>query len=221
MFGFQPVPDDSGGDTVIPPPHCSMLTSKTTATDGDLHTVSLPTGVSAGDIILIVVSTRDASGAPYFPGYTINSSEIFNGDALNGTIQTFTRIADGTEGSTVTGSTMFPIKMVSIAHHISCAYSPSVSKNTGSSSIPSGSSPSPAKFVSVLQMFAVGWRDGSISASAFPSGYTTYYAAGASGSGSNDAGLAVGWAAVYGGSEAPGAATLSASTKWATITHAY
>lgn len=85
---------------------------------GTVHTVNLPTGIVSGELILIFVHS---DGGPTFTpptGFTLVNN-LTNGGAVAGAI--FKKIADGSEGATVTFNTSASETTAHIAYRISGA----------------------------------------------------------------------------------------------------
>jgi hypothetical protein len=143
------------------------------STDTTTHTVSLPTGVSGGDL-LIVFFACDANETVTWP--TADGwSSIFH-QTNNVTLDIGYKIADGTEGSTITVSTGSIEQSAHISYRITGYDSdraPEVSTGaTGNSTAPNPDSLTPTGGAKDYLWIAVEGNDNESAATGYPGSYT-------------------------------------------------
>lgn len=212
MFGFQPVPMEEavGGGT------CGILSSSTYGGNTTSHVITLPTGITTGDKILIciVYSAYTPSG---FTGYSTIRSVDLNNSSANGTLVTYMKTADGSEGSTLTLTTAGTANVTATCYRLTCSNA-SGSTNYGSSSSATSTAPSYVSG-SAKELLVLGFKD-SRKTETFPAGYTEnveYYSSGGSGS---SLVVHTGWKSVT-NSETPGTISIDASVNWGTIVEVF
>jgi hypothetical protein len=145
-----------------------------TAGGSTSHVMTLPTGIQAGDYLIAITCTKNNGGTTSnFPTGWVNIAATDVG-GVDGTARVWYKIADGTEGSTVTatGSNTW------VAYHIyrlSSAAGTPVAASTGTGFF---TNPNPPNLVSgfgavdTLWLAADFWNNGSATQTAYPSTYT-------------------------------------------------
>lgn len=163
------------------------------------HTVSLPSGIQAGELLLIVVRCSGISSGP--SGWSTAGSAAFD---------TFWwKIATGSEGSTVTFTTSAGTSSAHISARISGGVSAEVSSEaTGSSTAPNPPSFSPS-WGSTKTLWLAYASFANVSLTSYPSGYT-----GGVVSTGSVARNACAFRANKASSEDPGSFTLNGATGW-------
>lgn len=167
------------------------------------HTINLPSGISSGDILVMVFSRNGTGNSITLPAFF--TTTILN----NSEVAIAYRRCDGSEGSTTTVTTSIADPsnyVVALVRGFPTASSPTVSTQaTASSTSPNASSVSSTYGFYIV---AAGARS-SASWTASPTGYTMIAQLGSGGS------AAMGWKKTgIAGSDDPSAWTLSTSATW-------
>lgn len=228
MFALQPLPRNTIGGGIIPPPSCGPnAAGVVTVTSGTSHVVNMPASMPAGQTI-VIVTVNQGSGFPVLTppsGYAIRTiGQSLGGNSANGVVRVHWKTSTGSEPSTETITTSLSAGMVTITYCVSCPFNASRLGNQGTSGSTTITMPTPTPSVGteVLQMVAFGWLTDGFTLSSFCSGYTSGYATGTTGSGSTDVALAVGFKLLPGGTASPGTLTMSGSgVEWAAITEVF
>jgi len=147
------------------------------------HTISMPSGLSAGDLLLVFIATDGDNTISNWDGLT----ELEN--ASNGTAVSLSvgyKIADGSEGSTLTFTTTSNEQSVYIACRITGYGTPQISAvNSGTSINPVPNSLSPSGGALDYMCISLMGSDRDKTVSSFPSDYPSenfqYTATGANG----------------------------------------
>jgi hypothetical protein len=136
------------------------------------HTVNLPTGIASGDRLLVAFTDKDVAGAdPAFPGgWTVERVAVQAGGAtLRLTVAS--RVADGSEGSTITVTTTNTTRQTHISARITGGGTPEVSAAaTGNNGAPDPPALTPAAATDALWI-AVGGASHSGDYTAAPTNY--------------------------------------------------
>ena len=121
-------------------PAVQTTAESATTTASTSHTVTLPSGIAAGDLLVIIgcgvaATTYDASGA----GFT----ELLDENAVRG-IRVFVKLATGSEGASITITSAASQKPAWIAYRISGADDPAVTAPTlGTTATGTSTTPDP------------------------------------------------------------------------------
>lgn len=217
MFGFQPIPIDNDSSGGGPPGGCSILSSSSYGGNTTSHTITLPTGITTGDKILIgiVHKTYTPTG---FTGYSIIRSTDLNNDSAKGTLTTYLKTADGSEGATLTLTTAGTAHVAAVCYRLTCS-NISGSTNYGSSTSATSSAPSSVSG-NLKELLLLGFLDAR-KVETFPAGYTeddNYNSSGGTGSSLVIHGA---WKTISGSSETPGSISIDDSVDWATIVEVF
>jgi hypothetical protein len=180
------------------------------------HTVNLPTGINAGDLLIVFFSC-DGNETVTWP--TVDGwASIFNQTNAN-TLDIGYKIADGTEGSTITVGTGTTEQSAHISYRITghdSAQAPEASAGaTGNSTSPNPDSLAPTGGAKDYLWIAVEGNDQGDAASAYPTNYTNGQT---NNIGTNNgANVAVARRALNASSEDPGTFTIP-SEEWIACT---
>ncbi|MCC7334458.1 MAG: hypothetical protein IT422_05160 [Pirellulaceae bacterium] len=221
MFGFQPVPIESDPSGVDPPGGCAILSQSSYAGTGTSHSITLPGGIVAGDKIAIAVAYRDYAAPPSgFGSYTLLRTQYLNGDSSKGALRTYTKVADGSEGSSIASTTSSSTQVCAIAYRLTCPHEESGSSSGGFSDTATSAAPSPTVSIDVMQMLSLAFIDGR-KLETFPSGYMGYYDSIAPGHTASSLVLSVGWKTDLSASETPGDISIDDDVYWATAVEVF
>ncbi len=176
------------------------------------HTVNLPSGIVLNDVVLVFFAS-DGSPTITFPAGWI---ELFqNANGTNNKLGAWYRVANGTEGATITVTTSASERTAHTSYRISGAggtpcYAPTTV--TGASVSPNPPSGTPFWAQANTLWFAACGYDYNRTVSAYPTNYTN----GRNDYANNTQGCGVGTARreVNAASEDPGTFTISASDDW-------
>jgi len=204
-------------------PTVQANTSSEESVVSTIHTVSLPTGISAGDLLLVFTSIDSQNETVTFPaGWT----KIADHSSNSGVSSAFAyREADGTEGTTIDATTVGTEKSVHTSYRITGAEVPStqapeVSTGTDATntSAPDPDSLTPAGGAADFLWFAITAIDGrGTDVTDYPINYTnTEYHENSTGGGAVAIGIAR--RENNAASEDPGAFTLDGNTGWEAAT---
>lgn len=185
------------------------------------HSLNLPSGITAGDILFLVVQGKnDAASVSSFS----QAWNLVEGATITGrNAASYWRVADGTEGSTTTAtfntSTDF---VVSAAYRVTGSDKVEGTATTGSSTAPNPPALEPSWGLSkTLWAMSIGSADSRQSLTAYPTNYTLSQLNVQGGTSSSAQEI---WLAAYENeaiSEDPGAGTLSSSLSWLAATYAF
>lgn len=185
----------------------------TGSTDTTSHTVNLPTGIASGDLLLLFFAVQGGNQTVTWPaGYTKAFETASGVDANNDvTFSTYYRVADGTEGSTITVTTSASKSSAHETYRIT-GYSSTPVSGTASTSAstlnPNPPSLTPGGGAKDFLWFAVAAVDsGNATCDAFP---TNYINTGSSNGGTGGSGAIICFAtrAINGATEDPGSFTI-------------
>jgi hypothetical protein len=182
-------------------------------TSGSTFIVNLPLGIVAGETLLVFIYDSGGGSAP--AGWT--KTFPFNN------LEVYFRLADGTEGSTVT-ITITSSKAAAVAYRITGAADPTVSgvyQASGASGA-SGTNPDPPSVTptggSQDYLFAaVAGVNADVTATAYPTNYSMgqkTVSSGGTGSGSTKRGIAVAFRQLTASTDDPGTFTFSGAGTW-------
>lgn len=199
-------------------------TDITTATTGPV--INLPSGIIAGELLFVHVRNA-AGGIISWPSGWTEIGEA-GGGAADDTDSWGYRVADGTEGSTITLTFTNSGKGAAIARRISGAADPAVQlpqlsnirSGTSSTPLPNGLSPTGGA-KDYLWLWVGGWEGEQTSPPAtVPANYSGWTGAqsGTAGSTASNCRLASGWRQLNTATENPGSTSLSVSGDWTAYT---
>lgn len=201
-----------GGDGF--PVIVSTETSSKTTTGAAAHTINLPSGIEAGDMILIFFSEGNASGTNVtIAGYT----ELYATETFDRYFSAFWRIADGSEGATV-NTNSFAGRSAHVSYRIAAGTFQGTPYFSGSDS-GTDNSPNPPNLAPGLGVQPFLWlaamHSDEVSSVTAPGGYGTMLHSTTSGSnenGADHAQMAVSQRFNSAASEDPGAYALGQNT---------
>ena len=180
---------------------------------GTSHTVTLPSGIQAGEFLLIAVAV-DGNTTPSITGWQSISNN--NGNAV--TLALFGRIADGTEGTSVTMTT----PSSEATAHRSWRFPEGTSTDGPANSTGTNTNPNPPSLTPVDGAQDYVWL--AISAAdrrnhtGFPANYNNTIAVNG-GSGGQAVGLGAAERELNTSSEDPGTFTIASSDQWVAYTY--
>lgn len=199
---------------------------QTTATTGDSaaatsHTVTLPSGITSGDLLLIFIGLQASSTLGTVTGWT----KFASAESVQPTIGWYYRQADGSEGSTVAIGSGASTKAASVAYRITGAQDPATqapqasTASTAASNAPDTNSITPTGGAKdYLWLSAINQINGSITHTA-PTNYTnTLTVAGTGGASTTRGTTSVSQRELNSTSEDPGAWSSGAATQWRGLT---
>lgn len=209
-------------------PQVQTTNSGNSGANATSHTVTLPTGLTSGDLIIVAFAHDDAGAAvtasvtsPASGWSTLVNNRVANDAGTTARVSVFYRWADGSEGASITVTTTGSEGSAYATYRISGAdtgTNPEATTNAPSSS----NSPDPPNLAPSwgsddnLFIVAYGW-DGNQSHSSYPANYgsnqlTNRWA------NNNGAGIAMATRNLAAASDNPGTAGISGSEQWAAIT---
>lgn len=219
MFGFQPVPIETDPSGYDPPPggSCSILSSSSYGGKTTSHVITLPTGITTGDkiIIGIVHKTYTPTG---FTGYSIIRTVDLNNNSSSGTLTTYLKTADGSEGSTLTLTTAGTADVAAVCYRLTCS-NISGSTNYGTGTTATSSAPSSVSG-NLKELLLLGFLDAR-KVETFPAGYTENPEVNSSGGTGSSLVISAAWKTITGSSETPGSISLDGSVDWGTIVEVF
>ena len=142
--------------------------------DQNNHTVNLPAGISAGDLLLVFFAT-DSAAAITFPNEGVDWIQLFErarGGDVNG--GAWYRIADGGEGATIIVTTATAQRTAHTSYRITdyTLVPEAAAGADGSSANPNPPNLAPTWGALNTLWFAVSYNDGSRIVNAYPANYT-------------------------------------------------
>ena len=200
-------------------------TSTEDAANVTSHTVNLPTGIVAGETIIVNMSI-DGNTTTTFPtadGGWNKITEVNNGSAV--TLVVAWREATGSEGSSIEVTTNNSERSAHTSYRISGAADPDTSPPersntaTGASANPDPGSTTPADGAKDYLWIATQANDRDRTTDAFPTDYTSNQLT-ANGSGANSAGIGTATRNLNTTTQDPDTFTISASDQWVAQTTA-
>lgn len=205
-------------------PVVAATNTSTQATNSTSHTVNLPTGISAGHLLLIFFAQDNSGGGTASAsGWTELFNEVDN--QSNTRITVFYRFATGSEGSTVTVTTTVTEQSSHASLRITGAHASEVPANAhlaapGSSVNPNPPSLNPANWdvEDTLWIATCIWDNSvGVTGSAYPTNYSGSQIT-VNPTSSTGVGLMLATRDLAAASEDPGTFTISASEQWAAAT---
>ena len=185
------------------------------------HTVDLPAGIVAGDLLIVVFAVRGNPGVTWGGTGFTEFFEVANG--ANHALALAYRQADGTEGATITVTTGASQKSAHTAYRITghvnpATHAPEASAGaTGNSAAPDPDSLSPTGGAKdYLWLAVLGWNQFGTTLTGYPTNYLNGITKTTSSGNSANVGSAE--RELNAASENPGAFTLSASEQWIAAT---
>lgn len=185
------------------------------------HTVSLPSGIVSGNLLIVGFNTDGQESVTWPTGWT----EIFEGIAASSqcTLAIAYRQADGGEGSTIIVTTGTSERSAHWSYRITDHEAPATQAPqasggaTGTSASPDPDSLTPTGGAKDYLWIAVEGHDRDKTTDAFPTNYDSNQV-NTAGAGAGSAGVAAATDEVNAVSEDPGAFTISATEEWVTAT---
>lgn len=186
------------------------------------HVVNLPSGIQSGHLLVVPFVIRNGLNMLTWPGGWSDLFEVSGpSDLLKLSVRS--RVADGTEGATITvtssGDNASAHQSYRIIDHDSGTL-PVVSAGAqGTSTTPDPDSLTPAGGAKDYLWIAIeGHRDGDGEATGFPASYGLSQSAIASGTTGGDVGAAIAGRQLNAASENPGTFTIAVSFEWIAVT---
>jgi len=214
MFGFQPVPIDN---EIIISAGCSVLSSSSYGGKTTSHVITLPTGIVTGDKILIGVVYNGYTLDPV-TGYSLIRTVDLNNSSVSGTLSTYLRTSDGTEGSTVTLTLSGSDDLAAVCYRLSCS-NVSGSTNYGTGTTATSNAPSSVSG-DLKELLLLGFLDAR-KVETFPAGYTENPEVNSTGGTGSSLAISSAWKTITGSSETPGSISLDGSVDWGTIVEVF
>jgi hypothetical protein len=205
-------------------PTVAATNNSSSAVNATTHTVNLPTGIAAGNLLLVFFS-NDGSATASVTTPASGWTELFTQPVLSDTarLTVFYRFADGAEASTITVTTSASEQASHASYRITGAHASEVpasssTRPAGSNANPDPPSLNPASWGTedTLWIASCAW-DGTPTGSAYPSGYSGSQIT-VDPSASGGAGLMVAAKNNAADTEDPGSFTMSANEQWASAT---
>ena len=191
-------------------PVVSSTNTTTIGSNTTSHTINLPASIGSGDLILVLFCV-DGNGTATTPtGYTA----VFTNIGSTQRTCLYYRIADGTEGSTISITTSTTQQSSSAAYRITSWHGttpPEGATVTGSNTTPDPPNLAPS-WGAEDNLYICGWgyNDGTTTTTAFSTNYTGSQLSPNSG-GAGGTGCAISTRDLNGSSDNPGTGTISAS----------
>lgn len=157
-------------------PQVAAFSTAATNASGTNHNVNMPTGISAGDQLLAYIACSTPGNAPSRAGWDALSCNGDLGGSSTGSLHVFSRIADGSEGSSVTFTT--PASCLSVTQCDRITDYNGTPQTTAGVTQSSGTNPNPPALTPPggasdrLWITLVGYGNGTQTISSYPSSYT-------------------------------------------------
>lgn len=183
------------------------------------HTISLPSGIQAGDLLIIFFTYPISGLANALSGWTKLKEYYGSGDVFGTNV--YYRVADGTEGSTVTITTTGNFQSAHASYRITGhGGNPEVSTGATStgSTTPDPDSLTPSGGAKDYLWIAHAGAPGAVTFSAYPTNYGSNQLTIRSNTSGNTATVAVATRNLNASSEDPGTFTISGSVRWVALT---
>lgn len=180
------------------------------------HTVNLPAGIVSGNLIVIAIAMDGNTSLTWPAGWTVRSTATNSGG--DGTLEVRSRIADGTEGASITITTAASEAASyicwRITGHDSATAPEAGTPATGSDAAPNAPSLT-ASWGSADNLFiwVAGWGLSSTALTAYPSNYTISQMQDAANN-SNIGGIAIAGRELAAATDDPAAGTLAGISTW-------
>lgn len=179
------------------------------------HTINLPTGITAGDLLIVVFSVDTAPTITWPEGWT---QIFFLAYSTNNTLDARFRRADGTEGATILITTLTNVGSSHTSYRIT-GYNSASNPEAGTTTSGSSANPDPPNLIPSwgagenLWIATYGWNDGRKTNSSYPANFTDNQIADGWNN-SSGSGIATCTQNLVAPNIDPGLATLSGSIKW-------
>lgn len=200
-------------------PQVASTSSGNSGANTTSPSLTLPSGITAGDLLIMAFCVDSTTPTPTWPsGWT----QIFTHTATEIQLQARYRIADGSEGASISlttgnfGSCYFGYR---ITGH-DAATAPATTGNTTSNNNqpnPASLNPSGWDIEDTLWIAMCGWDNGTTSLSSYPTDYSSNQLTNRWNN-SDGVGIAAATREVAAASEDPGVFTISTSIRWAART---
>lgn len=162
------------------PPSVASQIATASSVNGTSHTVSLPSGIASGNLLVFVMSLGSTTaGATTLPsGWTTPVGSTGGGIAMRASF----KIATGSEGSSMSVSFANSTTLTGVVYRITGNRSGTTQSTDWSGtleSLASSTAPNPASYTighgasANLYLATLGWSGTGSSLSSYPSGYTT------------------------------------------------
>jgi len=183
------------------------------------HSISLPSGIQAGDLLIIFFTYPISGLANALSGWTKLKEYYGSGDVFGTNV--YYRVADGTEGSTVTITTTGNFQSAHASYRIT-GYNGNPEVSTGvtstGSTTPDPDSLTPSGGAKDYLWIAHAGAPGAVTFSAYPTNYGSNQLTIRSNSSGSAATVAVATRNLNASSEDPGTFTISGSVRWVALT---
>jgi len=191
------------------------------ATDSTSHTVSLPSGIVSGDLLIGFFSC-DGTATVTWPNEGTDWIEIVSNASVANRLSIAWRKADGTEGASITVTTSASEESVHIVYRITGHIDPSTQPPEQASTTGSGVNPNPPDLTPTggakdYLWFAIEGSDDDDLVTVYPTSYTDGETYGSS-TGGGDCGIGAARRELNAASENPGAFTIAATEQWVAAT---
>lgn len=208
----------------VAPSIASTATSQGATSNSTSHTVSYPSGIVSGNLLVAIIAVSGGSVLTMPSGWTAPVG-ITGAGGFTGRLNVSYKIADGSEGASFTATSAFSTGLCAVVHRITGNRPGIVTDtdlNTYGGTFASTASPNPAAVTpswgssNNLWIQSLTWSSRTITRTAAPSGYTLGDASTTSSSSANGIAMTTVARKYEGASEDAGAWTLSASalTVW-------
>lgn len=185
------------------------------------HPVNLPSGITAGDLLLMAFYSRGSVTITWPSGWTEVDQYAYTAGVKNVTGGIAYRIADGSEGSTVTVTINSSRRIAAVIWRISgadTAVAPEFSRQAGDSTNPDSPALTPSwGAVDTLWLSIEGHTNGASSVTSYPANYSGGVQALSSGS-AGRADAAGAYRQLNASSEDPGQFTIANTASWVAYT---
>jgi len=214
-MGMLKSPSNIGGSAPVIASYATYGSSTATTS----HAIPMPSGIVAGDLLVILFGTADSVTHTMPSGWTTHVGVAFSG--FTGVTLATYKIATGSEGSTATITTSANARDAAVALRITGGRSGLVNNTDyatfgavlGNTSTPNPGSVTPAwGSANNLWLQALGMRSNSVSVSAYPTGYTLGQIVASTSGGVSNYRIAVSGKQLLAATEDADAYTLSGST---------
>jgi len=185
-------------------------------------TITLPTGIVSGDLIIVSASIDGTPTTTWDSGYTEIFSEIVGSGGTGLTFESYFRRADGTEGATIVLTLSFGQGVKWACYRISGHHTTSDPEATSAEDAVGDANPNPPSHTATwgaednLWIALYSWDDGT-SHTSYPTDYDSNQLT-ESWTDSNGTGIAIATDEVNASAEDPDTATIGASAIWAAAT---
>lgn len=188
--------------------------------NGTSHTINLPASISSGDLLIVAVSMDGNTSLTWPAGWTALSGPTNSGG--DGTLEARYRIADGSEGATITITTAASEAQSHISWRIT-GWHGTTPPEAGTPATANNSSPDPPSVAPSwgsednLYIAVMGWGVSTSNISAYPTNYSISQMTDAA-SNVGIAAIAIAGRELAASSDNPGTATIGSNSTWAANT---